>query len=239
MAASIAEDLFTALGFVIGIFIVVPLVVPVVCLGSCLKSCLKSMKAPSADPIADSNPVPNEANPVPNELEANPVPNEASAPTVINPQSEPSNEGINAPSDEGAVSVSTMPGLPTTPMRIYVRVFTPLFRSCSFILFLGPLGSERSIHVSRAPRRSVYEGRLFPDNFWTVPRYRKSPHAGKHASLVTHVATRTQWHAHISRASIRSVFQGRSSRQFRTVPRYRKHPQTDQHASISGTRTYQ
>jgi len=126
-------------------------------------------------------------------LKVDPVPNEAGAPKIINTQPEPKKEGTKEPSDEGALSLSTMPDsdLPTTPMRVYVRGFVLLFRSCSFILFLGLLGSEQSIHVSRAPRGSAYEGRPFPGNCRTVPRLRKHPDAGQHASLANLVATRT------------------------------------------------
>ena len=140
------------------------------------------MMAPSLDPKAEPVPMP------PNELEV-------SAPSVINTQPEvdpePSYEEIKGPSDEEALSLSTMPDLPTTPMKVYVRVFVSSFRSCLFILLLGLLESEQCGHVARAPRRSVYEGRLFPGNFGTAPRYRKHPDAGQHASLVTLVAART------------------------------------------------
>jgi hypothetical protein len=140
---------------------------------------------------------------VPNELEAakasspdlkvEPVPNklEASVSKVINTQPEPNNEGIKEPSDEDALSLSTTTDLPTTPIGVYVRVLMPSFRSCELIPFLALLGSEQCSQVARAPRRSVYEGRLFQGNIWTVSRHRKHPHAGLHASLVPLVATRT------------------------------------------------
>jgi hypothetical protein len=71
------------------------------------------------------------------DLKACPVPNEAGRPNVINAQPEPSNEGIMESPDEEALSLSTTTDSPTTPMRVYVRIFVPSFRSRLFILFLG------------------------------------------------------------------------------------------------------
>ena len=128
--------------------------------------------------------------PTPN-LRLDPVLNESGAPNVINTQPAPKNGSMKESSVEGALSLSTTTDLPTTPTRVYVRVFVPLVRSHLFILFLGLLGSESCSQISRAPSRYVYRERLFRDNFCTVPRYRKNPHSGQHASLVTLVvATR-------------------------------------------------
>ena len=155
------------------IAMLVILILPVFCCKCCLPR--RSTTASSAD------------------LKVDPVPNEAGAPKIINTQPEPKKEGTKEPSDEGALSLSTMPDsdLPTTPMRVYVRSFVPSFRSRLFILFLGLLGSKQCIQVARAPRRSEYEGRPFPGNCRTVPRLRKHPDAGQHASLANLVATRT------------------------------------------------
>jgi len=155
------------------IAMLVILILPVFCCKCCLPR--RSTTASSAD------------------LKVDPVPNEAGDPKVINThwQPEPSNEGIKEPPHEGALSLSTTTDLPTTPMRVYVRSFVPSFRSRLFILFLGLLGSKQCIQVARAPRRSAYEGRLFPGNFWRVQGLPKHPHAGQHASLVTLAATKT------------------------------------------------
>jgi len=71
-----------------------------------------------------------------------PVSNGAGAPRVFNTQPEPNKEVMKGPSDGGALDLSTMPVLPTTPMKVYVRIFMPSLRSRLFILFLGSLGSE-------------------------------------------------------------------------------------------------
>ena len=71
-----------------------------------------------------------------------PVSNGAGAPMVFNTQPELNKEVMKGPSDGGALDLSTMPVLPTTPMKVYVRIFVPSLRSRLFIHFLGSLGSE-------------------------------------------------------------------------------------------------
>jgi hypothetical protein len=95
-------------------------------------------KAPSAEFIVD------------------PEPKEAGDPKVINAQPEPSNDGIKESLDEEALGLSTMPDLPATPMRIYVRLSVPSLRSCSLEPFLGLPEFEQRSNAARATRRSVY-----------------------------------------------------------------------------------
>ena len=120
----------------------------------------------------------------PTEFIANPVPNEAGVPMTINTQPKSSMENIKGSSDDEAPGLTTMPALPTPPMKVYVRTSAPLLRSRLFILCLGLLGSEQCSNVSRAPRRSVYQEYLFPGNFWTVPRHRNHARTGQHTSPV-------------------------------------------------------
>lgn len=171
----------------------------------------------------------------PTEFIADPVPNEAGVPMTINTQPEPSIENIKGSSDDEVPGLSTMPDLPTPPMKVYVRTSAPLLRSRLFILCLGPLGSEQCSNVSRAARRSVCQEYLFPGNFWTVPRHRN--HARTTGQHTSPVATRAYYPAHTSRATIRSVCHGRFPSKFRTVSRHREHPQTNRHASASTTTT--
>ena len=117
----------------------------------------------------------------PTEFIADPVSDEAGVPMTINTQPEPRIEGIKGSSDDEAPGLSTMPDLPTPPMmKVYVRTSAPSFHSRMFILCPGLLGSEQCSNMARAPRRSVYQGDLFPGNFRTVSRHRNHARTSQH-----------------------------------------------------------
>ena len=63
-----------------------------------------------------------------------PASNEAGVQRVMNAQLQTNKEFVKGPSDRGALDLSTMPVLPTSPMKVYVRVFSCLrcVRACSF-----------------------------------------------------------------------------------------------------------
>jgi len=67
-----------------------------------------------------------------------PASNEAGVQRVMNAQLQPNKEFMKGPSDGGTLDLSTMPVLPTSPMKVYVRVFSCLrcVRAGSFF-FLG------------------------------------------------------------------------------------------------------
>ena len=67
-----------------------------------------------------------------------PALNEAGVQRVMNTQLQTNKEFMKGPSDGGALDLSTMPVLPTSPTKVYVGVFSCLrcVRACLFF-FLG------------------------------------------------------------------------------------------------------
>ena len=88
---------------------------------------------------------------------------------------------------DGSLAPSPMPPSPIISTRFYVCAFLSCIICVQFFVyldFLALLESERSDHVSTAPRYSVYTGSLCTSHFWVASE------KCKHASLADIAGTR-------------------------------------------------